>query len=57
MRVTEFYQEALGVKKAETAARLAAISRLETIQKGKRIISMGEHMEMLPVLVKGALRG
>lgn len=55
--MTEFYQEALGVKKAETAARLAAVSRLETLEKGHRVISMGEKMDTVPILVTGVLRG
>ena len=57
MRILEFYKETLGVENDETAGQLAAISRLETLKKGHWIISMGEKMEVLPILIKGVLRG
>lgn len=57
MRIADFYIEALNVQSRELAERLAESSRLETLEKGHRVISMGETMEMLPILVTGVLRG
>ena len=57
MRIADFYKDTLNVQDGQIAEQLAEISRLETLEKGHRVISMGERMEMMPVLVKGVLRG
>lgn len=57
MRIADFYKDTLNVQDGQIAEQLAEISRLETLEKGHRVISMGEQMEMMPVLVKGVLRG
>lgn len=56
-RVKQFYQEALGIGDEQLAEQLAEISRGESVKKGQRIISMGEMMDGLPILVSGVLRG
>ena len=57
LRIADFYKDTLNVQDGQIAEQLAEISRLETLEKGHRVISMGEQMEMMPVLVKGVLRG
>ena len=57
MRIADFYKDTLNVQDGQIAEQLAEISRLETLEKGHRVISMGEQMDMMPVLVKGVLRG
>ena len=57
LRIADFYRDVLNVQDGQTAQRLAEISRLETLEKGHRVISMGEKMETMPVLVTGVLRG
>ena len=57
MRTVDFYKDALNVQDGQIAEQLAEISRLETLEKGHRVISMGERMEMMPILVTGVLRG
>ena len=57
LRIADFYKDTLNIQNEQTAEHLAEISRLETLEKGHRVISMGEKMEMLPILVKGVLRG
>ena len=57
MRTADFYKDALNVQDGQIAEQLAEISRLETLEKGHRVISMGERMEMMPILVTGVLRG
>lgn len=57
MRIADFYKDTLNVQNDQIAEHLAEISRLETLEKGQRVISMGETMEMMPILVKGVLRG
>ena len=57
LRTVDFYKDALNVQDGQIAEQLAEISRLETLEKGHRVISMGERMEMMPILVTGVLRG
>lgn len=57
VRVKLFYQEVLGIQDEQLVNQLAEVSRGETIKKGQRIISMGEVMDGLPILVNGVLRG
>ena len=57
MRTADFYKDTLNVQDGQIAEQLAEISRLETLEKGHRVISMGERMEMMPILVTGVLRG
>lgn len=57
LHIVDFYKEALGLEEDELAEQLARISRPEKLRKGQRVISMGEQIEALPVLVKGVLRG
>lgn len=57
MRIAEFYKETFGIEDEEAICQLAEISRLETLKKGHRVISIGEKMDILPILVKGVLRG
>lgn len=57
LRTADFYKDTLNVQDGQIAEQLAEISRLETLEKGHRVISMGERMEMMPILVTGVLRG
>ena len=57
LRIADFYRDTLKVENDQSACRLAEISRLETIKKGNRMISMGETVEMMSILVSGVLRG
>ena len=51
LRIADFYKDTLNIQNEQMAEHLAEISRLETLEKGHRVISMGEKMEMLPILV------
>ena len=57
LRIADFYKDTLNIQNEQMAEHLAEISRLETLKKGQRVISMGEKMKMLPILVTGVLRG
>ena len=57
MRIADFYKDTLNIQNEQMAEHLSEISRLETLEKGQRVISMGEKMKMLPILVTGVLRG
>ena len=57
VRIKAFYKEFLGIENDQIAEQLAMVSRGEAIKKGQRVISMGEYMDDLPILVTGVLRG
>lgn len=57
MRIIDFYMDHLGITDPEMAASLGEVSRLETLPKGHRVISIGERLEVMPLLVSGVLRG
>ena len=57
VRIKTFYKEHLGLDDDQLITRLAEISRGEAVKKGQRMISMGEQVEGLPILVTGVLRG
>ena len=57
VHIVNFYKKALKLEEDELAEQLARISRRENLRKGQRVVSMGEQMEGLSVLVKGVLRG
>ena len=57
VRIADFYMDALGIQDRQIATYMAEISHLETLQKGHRVISMGEVMDVMPILVTGVLRG
>ncbi len=57
VRIKTFYKESLGVANDQLAEQMAIMSRGEAVKKGQRLISMGERVEGLPILVAGVLRG
>ena len=57
VRIKTFYKETFGIEDDQLAERLAMISHGEAVKKGQRLISMGEQMQGLPILVTGVLRG
>ena len=57
MRIKAFYQTALGITDPELLQILTDHSRLETVPRGRRVISMGERLDVLYFLLDGVLRG
>ena len=53
----DFYEKALGITDPEVLRVFAENSRLETVARGARVLSMGEQMEVLYFLMDGVLRG
>ena len=57
VRIKDFYKTVLGITDPDILQRFAENSRLETVPRGSRVISMGEKMEVLYFLLEGVLRG
>ena len=56
MRIKDLYKNALGITDPEALEVFSEHTRLETVSRGTRLLSMGEQMEELCFLVDGVLR-
>ena len=56
MRIKEFYKTALGITDPEALEAFARHTRMETVPRGTRLLSMGEQMEELCFLAEGVVR-
>ena len=57
VRIKDFYKTVLGITDPDILQRFTENSRVETVARGNRVISMGEKMEVLYFLLEGVLRG
>lgn len=57
VRIENFYKTVLGITDPDIVQRFTESSRVETVARGCRVISMGEKMDMLYFLMEGVLRG
>ena len=56
MRIKEFYKTVLGLREPEILKIFEEHSRVETVERGTRLVSMGEQMTELCFLAEGVLR-
>ena len=57
VRIRDFYKTVLGICDPQVLQIFEEYSRVETVPRGTRLVSMGEQMGELYFLVEGVLRG